>query len=88
VSTHIPAHSHPAYATQAAATSGAPGPGVLPGAVSGQTMYVTDTSGGRDFGLAPQVGGIAGGGWPHANTMPTLVMNYCIALEGIFPPRN
>jgi microcystin-dependent protein len=30
----------------------------------------------------------AGGGQPHENRMPFLVMNYCIALQGIFPTRN
>jgi len=30
----------------------------------------------------------AGGSQPHENRMPFLVMNYCIALQGIFPSRN
>lgn len=84
----IPAHSHPAFATTAAATTGEPGPGVLPGAVSGQTMYVTDANGGRDFILSPQAGGLAGGSQPHENCMPTLTLGYSIALFGIFPSRN
>lgn len=29
----------------------------------------------------------AGGSQPHNNLMPYLAMNYCIALQGIFPPR-
>ena len=28
------------------------------------------------------------GGQPHENRMPFLALNYCIALQGIFPPRN
>ena len=28
------------------------------------------------------------GGQPHENRMPFLAMNYCIALQGIFPSRN
>lgn len=88
LTSQLPAHSHPAYATTAAATTGMPGTGVLPGAVSNQTMYVTDPSGGRDFALAPQAGGIAGGNQPHENNMPSLVMNYSIVLFGIYPSRN
>ena len=84
----VPAHSHPAFATTAAATTGEPGPGVLPGTVSNQTMYVTDPTGGRDFSLSPQAGGFAGGSQAHENCMPTLALNYCIALFGIFPSRN
>lgn len=84
----IPAHTHPAYATSAAANTGTPGPTVLPGAVSGQTMYVTDTSGGMPFTQAPQSTTVAGGSQPHENCMPTLTVNYCIAAFGIFPSRN
>lgn len=29
----------------------------------------------------------AGGGLPHNNMQPTLFIYYCIALQGIFPPR-
>jgi microcystin-dependent protein len=29
-----------------------------------------------------------GGSQPHSNTMPYLVLNFCIALNGIFPSRN
>ena len=29
----------------------------------------------------------AGGGSPHNNLQPYRVLNYCIALQGIFPPR-
>jgi microcystin-dependent protein len=32
--------------------------------------------------------GSAGGGQPHANLQPYLVLNFCIALAGIFPSRN
>ena len=28
------------------------------------------------------------GGQPHGNMPPYLVINYCIALEGIFPARD
>ena len=28
-----------------------------------------------------------GGSQPHNNVMPTLVVNYCIALQGVFPQR-
>ena len=32
--------------------------------------------------------GQAGQGQAHTNMQPYLVMNYCIALQGIFPSRN
>ncbi|MBL8252188.1 MAG: phage tail protein [Candidatus Competibacter sp.] len=30
----------------------------------------------------------AGGGQPHNNLQPYLTLNYCIALQGVFPPRT
>jgi microcystin-dependent protein len=30
----------------------------------------------------------AGGSQPHTNTQPYLVVNFCIALQGIFPTQN
>jgi microcystin-dependent protein len=30
----------------------------------------------------------AGAGFPHNNMQPTLFINYCIALQGVFPPRS
>jgi microcystin-dependent protein len=31
---------------------------------------------------------VAGGSLPHNNLMPYLTLNYCIALQGVFPPRS
>lgn len=31
---------------------------------------------------------ITGGGQPHNNLMPYLTLNFCIALQGIYPPRG
>ena len=36
---------------------------------------------------ADMLGG-AGGSQPHGNIQPYLAVNFCIALTGIFPPRN
>lgn len=51
------------------------------------------TAYGFAFGSAPGAGlmsptNLTGGNQPHDNHMPTIVMNYCIALQGIFPSRN
>jgi microcystin-dependent protein len=32
--------------------------------------------------------GISGSSFPHNNMMPSLVLNFCIALQGVFPPRT
>lgn len=38
--------------------------------------------------MSPQAVALAGSGMPHENMQPYLVLNYCIALQGIFPSRN
>lgn len=32
--------------------------------------------------------GTAGGSQPHNNMQPYFTLNFCIALQGVFPPRN
>ena len=38
--------------------------------------------------MAPQTLAPAGGDQPHNNMMPYLTFNFCIALQGVFPPRT
>jgi microcystin-dependent protein len=42
---------------------------------------------GTDLTMSPSMIKPNAGGQPHDNMPPYLVMNYCIALEGIFPSR-
>jgi microcystin-dependent protein len=37
--------------------------------------------------MSPQQLGLAGGSLPHNNMQPYLTLNFCIALQGIFPQR-
>jgi microcystin-dependent protein len=38
--------------------------------------------------MAPNALTPAGGGQPHDNQQPYLALNFCIALRGIYPPRE
>jgi microcystin-dependent protein len=38
--------------------------------------------------MNPGMVSIAGGSLPHNNLMPYLTLTYCIALQGVFPPRS
>jgi microcystin-dependent protein len=38
--------------------------------------------------MHPAAVGNAGGSQPHTNMQPYLVLNFCIALQGIFPSQN
>jgi microcystin-dependent protein len=59
---------------------------------SGQVLATTTTpayvAGPLDVTMNPQMIGLAGGSQPHENMHPYLVVNFIIALEGIFPSRN
>jgi microcystin-dependent protein len=37
--------------------------------------------------MSPSALAPAGGSQPHENRQPALTLNYCIALQGVFPPR-
>ena len=52
----------------------------------GNQMY--QTSGAATGQAAFQALAPAGGSLPHNNMMPYLTLNFCIALQGIFPPRG
>jgi microcystin-dependent protein len=45
-------------------------------------------SGPADATMAAQVLTPTGGDQPHNNMQPYLTLNYCIALQGVFPPRG
>jgi microcystin-dependent protein len=38
--------------------------------------------------MAPEALAPAGGNLPHNNLQPYLTLNFCIALQGVFPPRS
>lgn len=38
--------------------------------------------------MNPSMISVAGGSQPHNNLMPYLVLTYCIALQGVYPPRT
>lgn len=79
LTTQIPAHTHTVSANTAAPTLGTPA-----GNLWAQGNY--SASGGSAM-AAGDVGN-AGGNQPHPNLSPYLVVNFCIALSGIFPSRN
>ena len=61
------------------------GTGGSPPTPFGVNIYSTGAPNGQ---LAPQSLSGGGGSQPHENEQPYLVLNFCIALTGIFPSRN
>lgn len=81
----MPAHTHALRSGVDPADVQSPSPTRALTRSSGGFAYGT---GAPDVALAPQALGVAGGGVPHNNMMPYLTLNFCIALQGIFPPRS
>jgi len=85
--TEIAAHPHSMRAyTGDPADGRIPSPNVALGQPSPGNFYNASTNGiGK---MNPGALGAAGGGLPHNNTMPYLIATFCIALQGVFPPRS
>jgi microcystin-dependent protein len=80
----IPAHSHTLRVDTANGTTSAPNDALLARDPSGTPAYGANASG----SLAAQAVATAGGSQPHQNMQPYTAINYCIALQGVFPPLN
>jgi microcystin-dependent protein len=80
----IPAHTHALAASAAAAFARSPSGELFANESGGVNSYAA--LGGQAL-LAAAACGPAGGGQPHNNLAPYLVVNYCIALQGVFPQR-
>jgi microcystin-dependent protein len=83
LSTEMPAHNH-SLAAQSSPADRANASGAAL-AASADPVYSTGSSAGT---MHPQAVGFVGGGQPHDNMQPYLVVNFCIALRGVFPARN
>jgi microcystin-dependent protein len=87
----IPAHSHGILAktTPPPAVSPAPSPTAAFARSNGGTAYSTYAPATSHLGaMAPETIGLQGGDQPHNNLMPYLTLNFCIALQGVYPPRT
>ena len=81
-SAEMPAHNHAVNATTAPGTVNIPTGNFL--ANSNVSPYRTDSN----TTFNPLIVSNTGGSQPHENRQPFLVLNFIIALQGIFPSRN
>ncbi len=92
LTSEMPLHSHFLDAVSSNATVADPTSANLAkgkyssGALSGAVAYYTTQAPNAQMNL--QAVGISGGSLPHNNVMPYIVVNFCIALQGVFPPRT
>lgn len=87
-STQMPAHSHKLGATSTTANKRVPSGKMLAADNASVAEYYAVPSAGPTTTLDPQSVSIVGGSQPHNNMQPYSVINFCIALNGIFPSRN
>jgi microcystin-dependent protein len=81
----IPVHTHTLMASQEPAEVLSPEGNIIGRSVDGSLYTTTQNSGVSN--LNPQALAPAGGGLPHNNMQPYLTLNFCIALQGVFPQR-
>ena len=80
----IPAHSHGLVASQGDGTERGPSQQLFATGIA-ISMYQAP---GALVALNANAIAPAGGDQPHNNLMPYLTLNFCIALQGVFPPRT
>jgi microcystin-dependent protein len=81
----IPSHTHPLMAANLPANSKAPAGNSLARATG--NVYL-NPSGQPLVTMSPSELAPAGGDQPHNNMQPYLTFYFCIALQGVFPPRG
>lgn len=92
VSNNLPSHSHPVNIVTAAGNLAAPGGSAY---LAGEFQdgpavptYLTYSSANAQVALAPNTIGLTGNSLPHYNIQPVQALNYCIAVNGIFPTQG
>jgi microcystin-dependent protein len=91
IQSEMPAHIHPASGDNNPANSTQQIPTVpnaKPGNASPLLIYSTGGAGMQAVAMNSQMVTSVGGSQPHENRQPYLCINFCIALQGIFPSQT
>lgn len=81
---NMPQHNHPVNCNSEGTTTADP-TNAVPGNTPAGQVYASAASGAT---MLPTMIGLTGGNQPFGILNPYLTLNYCIALQGIFPSRN
>jgi microcystin-dependent protein len=81
----IPSHSHAITVSQADGGARTPATLLCAAGIGGISLYAAPNN---LTNLADQTIAPAGGDQPHNNMQPYLTLNFCIALQGVYPPRT
>jgi microcystin-dependent protein len=78
-----PTHTHTVNATSITATTNNPSNTLLTAQSTAANLY--GSAGSNLVAMSPAMVGNTGGSQAHENMQPFLTLNFCIALQGIFP---
>ena len=87
LTSEMPIHNHAAICSPAAGNSTSPGGNAFAGTSRGKPPAY-GPSGSGTVNMSPSAVATAGSGQPHENMPPYLTLNFCIALQGIYPSRG
>jgi len=85
--TEIPLHTHTMRANGGDGIAPSPAGNVASGPGADRDLFWYK-DGPPNALMRADASGIAGGNLPHNNMMPYLTLNFCIALQGVYPPRS
>lgn len=90
IQTEMPAHNHVMNCYSGAADSDSPGPTATwsstGGGRLGPNLYTASNT--SPVNMSTLALGFAGTSLPHNNMPPYLTVNFCIALQGVYPARS
>jgi microcystin-dependent protein len=86
LTSEVPAHNHMIKATNLEADSATPPPNGQLASYAASPCYISPPA--NLTTMADTMFSTITGGQPHQNMQPYLVLNFCVALQGIFPSRN
>jgi len=87
IMSELPAHIHPANADAKSGNNTESDPvNAYPANTGGIPMYSAGSN--NMSAMSPLMVSSVGGSQAHENRQPFLVLNFCIALQGIFPSQN
>ncbi len=84
----MPYHNHVPAAVDGEGTTDSPANATWASPHTGRAADRTYATSGSPQPMAATALGAAGGGQPHNNLSPYLVINFIIALQGVYPPRD
>jgi microcystin-dependent protein len=86
IQSEMPSHAHQEMGSNTQSTQQSPIGNFSAG--SSQNKRYAGAAVNPDVQMNQQILGPTGGGLPHNNMPPYLILNFIIALQGVYPPRS